>query len=215
MIYQLYPNNNKISPPLSDLYEPLCLDCLGSEYIPQLKMEYSGMLYIWKNKIFKDNWIGFTSYRQLDKSPFVLDHKNKDIILPLLDKYDILSWLFVSFDMSISQQAERCHKNINQYLIYLFMHHFNEPIPSLYFTERSGCFANYWIMSIENFIQFMEWSYPKVLTIVKLSKTMKYLKLDTHENNSGFIIERLYNIWYMRYNKKIYPLFSKKLCYDT
>jgi hypothetical protein len=64
-------------------------------------------------------------------------------------------------------------------------------------------------MSQENFTQFMDWSYPKVLKIVELSESIPDLKLGRHYCNSSFIIERLFIIWYMKYAKKIFPLFKQ------
>lgn len=198
-----------ICEPFSPYYTPLCLDCLDNQYLPELKMEYTGMIYVWKNNLDNHDWIGFTSYRQLKKSSFILDNKNVNSTISLLNKYDILCFLWLKFSTSISEQAEKYHKHITKNIKYLFSEIYNEPIPASYYKDSCGCFANYWIMSKDNFNNFMEWSYPKVIDIIKLSKNKKYFSLGKHTSNAGYIIERLFIIWYLKFKKTIKPLFSK------
>ena len=166
------------------------------------------MIYLWKNNIDNDNWIGFTSHRQKNKSSFILDEKNISKVLDLLKKYDIFCFHYLEFNSTISEQAESCHPKINKYIQYLFEEIYNQIIPNEYYTNNCGCFANYWIMSKNNFNEFMDWSYPKVLKIVELSKTQEYFSLGRHSSNSGYIIERLFILWYMIYNKKICGQFN-------
>lgn len=206
MIYQLYPNHKFPCEPFSKYYSTLCLDCLNDEYLPQLKMEYSGMMYLWNNNIDNDDWIGFTSYRQKDKSIFILEENNINDIIPLLNNYDILCFLYLKFKTTVSEQAEKYHPKITENTEYLFNEVYKEDIPNNYYTDNCGCFANYWMMSKKNFNEFMSWSYPKVLEIIRLSKEQTYFSIGTHKSNPGFIIERLFVIWHMKFNKKIYPI---------
>jgi hypothetical protein len=210
MIYQLYPNEQYVSEPFSEYYSNICLDCLNEEYLPQLKMEYSGMLYLWNNNLDSDEWIGFTSYRQQDKSKFILNKENINSIIPLLTQYDILCFLHLKLHTTISIQAEQYHKGINENMKYLFKEFYNETIPESFYTDNCGCFANYWIMSKKNFNSFMAWSYLKVLKMIELSKTNKYFALDQHKSNPGFIIERLFIVWYMKYNKSLYSIYDQQ-----
>jgi hypothetical protein len=208
MIYQLYPTKKDYCEPFSKYYTPMCVECLPQEYLPQLKMEYSPMIYLYKNNIDEDNWIGFTSHKQFikNKSNFILDESNYLDTLKQLNNYDILCWHYLQFDISISQQAEKWHKNINNNITFLFNEIYKESIPSNFYSDNCGCFANYWIMSKKNFYEFMDWSYPKVKKIVELSNDIPDLKLGKHYCNSSFIIERLFLIWYMTYNKKLFSL---------
>lgn len=201
MIYQLYPNKKLKNELFSNYYSSLCLDCLDKEYLPELKMEYSGMLYLWKNKLDNDNWIGFTSYRQLEKSRFILNNQNC-ILLNKLNEFDILCWYCLY--RNLAHQAEKYHSDII-YNLQLLLDHFNEQIPEIFFTKTLGCYANYWIMSKQNFVEFMNWSYPKVKKILELGKTIKYFEINNHHSNSGFIIERLFVIWHLKFGKTIFP----------
>lgn len=210
MIYQLYPSDKeKPAKSLGKYYKLFCLECLKNEHVAELKMEYSAMVYLYYNKLDNDDWIGFTSYRQNIKSNFILNELNFNYTINLLKDYDILCWLFYKFNVSLSNQAEFYHKKITKNIEYLFLYIFKEEIPKNYYFDNCGCFANYWIMTKKNFNEFMDWSYPKVLKIIELSNKNIDFKLDKHYCNSNFIIERLYIIWYMKFNKRIYPLYQK------
>jgi len=209
MIYQLYPNKKLKNRPYSKYYSTICLDCLNEQYLPQLKMEYSGMIYLWKNKLDDDNWIGFTSYRQKTKSPFVLDNSNYTETINLLKKYDILCFLNLIFDISLYEHTNKKHARMNSWMEYLFKKYFDEELPKAYKQINCGCYANYWIINKENFHEFMQWSYPKVLKIVELSNSINYFAINNHYSHSGYLIERLFIIWYMKYQKTIFSLFDK------
>lgn len=202
MIYQLYPTEQKKNKPFNKFYHTICLEDLSSEYYPELKMEYSGMLYAWKNKLDNDDWIGFTSYQQLKKNKFLLNSLNYKFILRQLKTYDILSWRYICFPCSIAAQAEYYHKNI-LYYTELLLSFFDEQIPDKYYNIGCACYCGYWIMSKSNFNFFMEWSYPKIQKILSLQNSNTYFKIDQHLSNSGFIIERLFIIWYLIFNKSI------------
>lgn len=211
MIYELYPSEKeKPNNSLGEYYRLLCTECLDSKYLPQLKMEYSCMLYLYENNLDSDDWIGFTSYRQHKKSIFVLNDSNIVETINLLNDYDILCWLFLKFNLTISEQAEFYHKRITKNIEYLFDKVFKEDIPIGYYKNNCGCFANYWIMKKTNFYSFIDWSIDKVSKIVELSEHTNDLKLGKHYCLSSFIIERLFVIWHIKYNKTIYPLYSEQ-----
>jgi hypothetical protein len=213
MIYQLFPTYKDLNKPFSNYYSPICLECLPKEYLPELKMEYSAMVYLYHNNIDNDQWIGFTSHKQFikNKSNFILHESNYSDTLEKLNNYDILCWHYLQFNVSISQQAEKWHKNINHNITFLFNEVYKESIPKNFYIDNCGCFANYWIMNKTNFYEFMDWSYNKVLKIIELSHKIKDLRLGKHRCNSTFIIERLFLIWYMKYNKTLFSLQSKTI----
>src|SRR5579862_9375960 len=54
--------------------------------------EYAAMLHLWRNpELDQDSWIGFTSYRQLEKSPIVF-HDRHALEASLAD-HDVVGWL--------------------------------------------------------------------------------------------------------------------------
>lgn len=211
MIYELYPSEKeKPDNSLGKHYKLFCVECLEEKYLPQLKMEYSAMLYLYENNLDSDDWIGFTSYRQYKKSNFVLNDSNVVETINLLNNYNILCWLFLKFNLTISEQAEFYHKRITKNIEYLFDKVFKEDIPTDYYNNNCGCFANYWIMKKTNFYHFMDWSIDKVYKIVELSQYVDDLKLGKHYCLSSFIIERLFVIWHIKYNKRVFPLYEQQ-----
>src|SRR5260221_12024440 len=56
-----------------------------------LLSEYAAMLHLWRNpELDPDPWIGFTSYRQLDKFPTILNTRQE--IENLLAQFDVVGW---------------------------------------------------------------------------------------------------------------------------
>ncbi len=111
-------------------------------------LDYAAFLYLWRNPPDDgDDWIGFTSYRQLDKFPTILTDKAE--IEADLKTHDILGWGFYELiegstqkPMSIADFSEGCHPGITAYLK-LVLSRFNREIPARYFTDTEGLFANY------------------------------------------------------------------------
>ncbi len=163
--------------------------------------EYAAMLHLWRNPRDTDSWIGFTSYRQLDKFPsrFVQDDLGK--ILQLLHSHDILGWGFYRLRNattgqpgSVAEISETCHPGITSFLIQL-LDRFEIELPAAYFTEDVGLFANYWIASKGTFGRFMEWSYPLVAWCIEHRQTDDFL--GRTPKSIGYTAERLFIVWYL------------------
>ena len=119
---------------------------------PRVRMyltEYAAMLHLWRNphKI-KDDWIGFTSYRQLDKFPTILQPDDLEAIKTSLQESDILGWGFYKLLDTFTQEdvtpaflSECCHPGIMNYA-QTVMEQFQEKIPKAigYVMERLHIF---------------------------------------------------------------------------
>lgn len=186
--------------------------------------EYGGMLHLWRNPPTDcDAWIGFTSYRQLDKKDTVFQGEDKDTLSSLLSEYDVLSWGI--YDVSVSWKkatrdglrngvdrpaaslalySERAHPGINDYLSLGLKNVHAKETPKEYFSHRIAIFCNYWIVSKPNFSRFMAWSYPVVqwwLDHEKNLPTTREKRKSSHPRqwwqggHIGYAIERLFQIW--------------------
>jgi hypothetical protein len=84
--------------------------------------EYGAMLHLWRNAdLDPDPWIGFTSYRQLDKFPTVFQDR-RPLEAALADA-DVAGWGFYQFfeaptgrPITLAEQRERCHPGITSFL---------------------------------------------------------------------------------------------------
>src|SRR5262249_17864773 len=118
---------------------------------PQLS-EYGAMLHLWRNpELDPDLWIGFTSYRQLDKFRTVF--QDRQTVETLLQKTDVLAWgLYQCVEavtkrpISILEGSEWVHPGITLCLARLLWMR-NESLPKSYCASDTGAFANYWVMS--------------------------------------------------------------------
>jgi len=168
-------------------------------------VEYGAMLHQWRNSdLDTDPWIGFTSYRQLDKSPVVFN--SKDEVRELLDAADLVAWYV--WDVSrvrlgwlrgAAAQAElsspRLHAFTNDVL-----RPFGITIPAAYFDGTEIPFANYWAMSREKFDDFMAWSWPVIQHAMLIDHPYKVHvhqlnRLDHKGKSIGYFMERLFVIW--------------------
>mgnify|MGYP003652133884 CR=1 FL=1 len=177
---------------------------------PRVRMyltEYAAMLHLWRNphKI-KDDWIGFTSYRQLDKFPTILQPDDLEAIKTSLQESDILGWGFYKLLDTFTQEdvtpaflSECCHPGIMNYA-QTVMEQFQEKIPKSFSETSIELFANYWIMSVENFNLYMEWSFPKIKWMLDNCDEFDYTK--KHPKAIGYVMERLHIFWYRINNKK-------------
>ena len=132
MIYQCY--FQKAQKPTLFSYEPykgfglevsvnkkLFLNCPElSEHTARTQLtEYSAFLWHWRNDYLNpDDWIGFTSYRQLDKFKHVFE--TKDQVTELLKENKVVGWGQYQLhgkdgrDIPLSEQAE-FYKNQPEY----------------------------------------------------------------------------------------------------
>ncbi len=177
---------------------PILLD----KAINKALVEFGGMLYLWQfPPDDNDDWIGFTSYRQLDKTWTIFHDAN--VIKTLLDKFDFITWLNLWHGgMSVMGYAEQEHPGINGYLqrsLWAVKTH----MPHKIFTIERGCYASYWAMKKSTFHDFMKWLYPHILYGVAKLKSDSYLM--SNEKALGYALERMFIIWYL--------IFDKSYCY--
>jgi FkbM family methyltransferase len=162
-----------------------------------LLSEYGAMLHLWRNpECDPDPWIGFTSYRQLDKFPTII--RDRQAIESALAEYDVLGWAAYEFvdavsgrPLTMAEQGEWGHPGITMCLWHLLMTR-NEPLPPHYLTGTSGgVYCNYWLMSRANFHTYMSWSYPLVVRC--LEQPDEFIRC--HRRSLAYLIERLFICW--------------------
>jgi FkbM family methyltransferase len=168
-----------------------------------LLSEYAAMLHLWRNlELDPDPWIGFTSYRQLEKFPTVLGDRGE--VERLLGEYDFIGWGCYQFmdartnmPISMAEQGERAHPGVTLCLWRLLMMR-GEPMPRNYLTTATGMFCNYWAMSKENFDAFMRWSYPLVNYCLRCPDEF----VRSHPRSLSYLVERLFVCWYELHQKR-------------
>jgi len=187
---------------------------------PSLRLslaEYGALLHIYKNDVWKydsDDWIGFTSYRQLEKTPIIF--KNKELFKNLLNftSDGISGWGYYKTISNASVQAEICHPGINKFIQDIFSH-FNMQIPKRFYEDKYLLFANYWAMRKEYFVDFMSWSWP-IIQYAITQKSHPYVYTASPISNVdtkkwlGYFMERLFLIWYM--DRKYIPTNIGPIC---
>lgn len=184
-------------------------------------VEYGAMLHVWRNRTFcGDDWVGFTSYRQLDKSDFVFESKEQ--VEELLSGYDMLAWHVWSVRnirvrarrhiwligpvrtrrlQGTAAQAEYSHPLLHSFTVDV-LKHFGIVIPKLYQYAPEVPFANYWVLRVPEFVAYMGWSWPIIKYALHLDHAYKkYSKswnaLDDKSKAVGYFMERLFIIWTM------------------
>lgn len=184
----------------------LFLNCPELEsYATRLALvEYAAMLWHYRNS--KDlRWIGFTSFRQLDKVGYVFTDTTE---LEYINSSKVIAWLEYEFvtlkghPLTLAKQAEECHPGINKALEDCFAS-FGESVPSQWYTNTSGFFANYWVMEWEMFIKYMTYLIPKVeWALENIPNTEWYNSQPEYATVSkgkcvGYFLERLFILWYL------------------
>ncbi len=181
-----------------------CPELADPKHQPLLS-EYAAMLHCWRNpELDPDPWIGFTSYRQLDKSPIVFDDRER--LETVLAQCDILGWGFYQFvdaanrrPVSLAEQGERYHPGITSCLWrLLLMRH--ETLPEAYLTGTTGLFANFWVMTKADFAAYMSWSYPLVRWCLDHPND-PFVR--SHPRSLAYLVERLFICWYSLHNKRL------------
>lgn len=158
--------------------------------------EYSAMLYLWRNpELDADPWIGFTSYRQLDKSPTIF--QTRDEVEAALASFDVVGWggarhfdALTGRPISMAEQGERFHPGLIACLYKLLMSR-DETFPREYLVENTGLYCNYWVMSKAKFNEYMSWSYPLVRWC--LDNYEPYIA--SHPRSVSVVVERLFICW--------------------
>lgn len=169
-----------------------------------LLSEYAAMLHLWRNpELDRDSWIGFTSYRQLEKFPTILI--NRQALVEDLAHCDIVGWGFYQFldaishqPISLAEQGERCHPGITSSLWRLLLRA-GETLPEHYLQANQGLFCNYWVMSRANFDAFMHWSFPLVQW--SLQEPDPYVQ--SQPRSLSYLVERLFICWYLLTHKRL------------
>lgn len=236
MIYQCYhtPENRRLlftgSVYCGMGLEPSVNPCI-TDNCPELEdfsvrlalTEYAAFLYLWRNPPEDgDNWIGFTSYRQTAKTPFMF--RSKWQVRRALWRHGIAGWGFHKVGQlqagrwrGAAAQAEKSHPGIMEFLEIL-ADEFGFEIPPRFFTDRYVSYANYWVMRKELFNRYMEWSWPKIKWCLEHRDDYAYLmnpnpapfESDLNSScqgkNVGYVMERLFIIWYMNSNLKMRKL---------
>ncbi|MHB8472060.1 MAG: hypothetical protein ACYDC8_04270 [Gammaproteobacteria bacterium] len=170
-------------------------------------VEYAAFLHIWRNLPFdNDDWIGFTSYRQTDKTNFIF--KSKQQIEDAFLRHDLVAWHVLSVIGSrthslkgAAAQAEIYHPMLHEFTTSI-LGHFGIVIPKAYYFAQEVPYANYWAMSKTLFASFMTWSWPMVqyaLTVDHAYKRNDKSSNPTDDKRKavGYFMERLFIIWTM------------------
>jgi len=107
--------------------------------------------------------------------------------------------------MSLAEQATACHYGIMEYMQEIL----SDDDIRLFWQRDEDFFAEYWIMSKQNFNKFMQWLYPFLKDGLNKTKTHPYLKspqgIDTR-SSLGYVLERLFILWRHRCKLKTYVL---------
>ncbi len=192
---ELNPRLLEVCPELADAATRLAL------------VEYAAMLYHWRDReIDTDNWIGFTSYRQLDKSPFVFQDKAQ--VEAELAQADVVSWgvwdvsrMRLAWLKGAAAQAETASPLLHRFTVDV-LKHFGISVPSAYFVGDRVPFANYWALSRQTFERYMTWSWPIIAHALALEhpykQTTPIMKGIDQRKAVGYFAERLFAIWAMR-----------------
>ncbi len=178
---------------------------LETEVNRTLLVEYGAMLHIWRNadRWLDTDWIGFTSYRQRDKTAFTLCGSDIPLIDNLLEEYDILGWLFYNLRRPVFAQGEFWHRGMGAFIETLFRA-FDRKIPQRFRTDRSALFANYWIMRSADFNAFMEWSFPMIQWCLQRQNKLPFIA--SSAKSIGYVMERLFIAWYLTFDKSLCDL---------
>jgi hypothetical protein len=218
MIYQLYFNHSHLQRLfLHPLYSPFGLEPEVNPDIENCKFlkhpdvrfmlsEYGAMLYL--NEFPDDDtWIGFTSYRQLDKEFFVFGMNDRQVIERLLEKYHILGWRFREHKMCLYRADNSSHP-YHAVCMEAILNTLGYKLPRGYKIDQSALYCNYWIMSKTDFNHYMRWSWPILKWMITHYKKIKFLKDSAvnHYSGVGIIMERLFIVWYYIYKKSLFDL---------
>jgi hypothetical protein len=185
----------------------LLIDC--PELIaPEVRLElceYAAFLHIWRRLPFdQDDWIGFTSYRQLDKSSVVFASKLE--IEQGLRSHDYCAWHVCRVGHVRSRtlrgaaaQAEIAH-GMHRFTLEL-LGQAGHALPAAYQEEDMVPYANYWVMPKRRFEDFMQWSWPLVRSALQIDHEYKRAaarsQWDDPHKRVGYFAERLFILWVM------------------
>lgn len=221
MIYQcFYDDSHKLNLFNSDCYQPFGLEPNLNENLldncPELKIkanrkalnEYSCFLWFYRNQHELGSHFGTTSFRQLDKSKSIFTDISS--LKELCSDNNILTWGLnknvdsSGFPIPVSLATEVRHPFMNSYIFFLF-NEFNYDIPDQWFMNSECIYANYWYLSKELFIDFMNYSWPMIEFSLKFSAQSHHNYFSYKNTNPnanvksrriGYLAERLFILWY-------------------
>ena len=149
--------------------------------------EFGAMLHLYRNPPGRD-WIGFTSWRQLQKEALVFC--DESVVLAGLHQSDIVGWHWIDHgNLTLSRQAEQCHPGITEFL---WQH---TPYCEAYVRGSSGLFASYWVMRWNHFLNWMAFAEPVMLSGLRQIDSDPFLLGNSRA--LGYALERLFIIWYL------------------
>jgi hypothetical protein len=164
-------------------------------------LEFAAMLHLWRNPPEDgDDWIGFTSYRQLDKSSVVFAVGDVEAELA---RADVLAWLQGTFSVSLTVQAEMYHPGIRGFLGRLFAD-LQLGDAGEFDVRKTGIFASYWAVRKSDFAAYMAWFAPAICYCLERLAIDPYLR--SHPKSASYALERLFMVWCWRTNKRVRSL---------
>lgn len=170
--------------------------------------EYAAFLHIWRHLPYDDDdWIGFTSYRQLDKVSFRFNTKTE--IEAMLQKADFLAWGWFHVApirygpyRGAAAQSEIAHPTLMPFTEDV-LRASGETVPTEFQTAPAVPYANYWVLPKTLFARYMEWSWPIVRRALANDHSYKTFDRswnirDEKSKAVGYFVERLFIIWCMK-----------------
>lgn len=167
--------------------------------------EYAAFLDVWRHLPFDDDdWIGFTSHRQLEKTDFVFGSRAE--VGRLLSGHDFLAWHWWRVDhvrlgalTGAAAQGEISHPLLHSFTVDV-LGRFGVDLPDAYFRAPEVPFANYWVLDKRRFDAYMEWSWPLVRCALEIEHPYKsnprsWNARDDKRKAVGYFMERLFVIW--------------------
>jgi hypothetical protein len=171
---------------------------LGESGIRQQLCEFAAMLAVWRQRPHPDEWVGFTSWRQLQKG-FAFVFGPEDLRRTL--NGETIIWGLRTLNETLHQHAERCHPGMTGALSILLRDVHQERLPETYFTECQGPFCNYWAMTWQDFDRYMRWTWPLIETAMDrwgLDQPFNlYPRAGTQDRSLAFLHERLFVVWWL------------------
>lgn len=164
-------------------------------------LEFAAMLHLWRNPPDDgQDWIGFTSYRQLDKCPttFLPGEVESG-----LRRADVVAWFCLRFPVALAEQAEQQHPGILEFMAKLFRDLQLGTLDAYHLT-RQGIYASYWAVRKTDFADFMHWFAPAIAYCLRHLDSDPYLQ--KHPKASSYCLERLFMAWCWQKQKRVLDL---------
>ena len=163
--------------------------------------EYAAMLHVWRNGSYaSEDWIGFSSYAQAEKTPFEFSSRRE--VENALESAQLVGWGWHEVShhrkgelSGAAAQLEVSHPGGFAYLARALTE-FDIPLPQRFQTDRWALFGSYWVLPTRLFEDFMAFSWPVVEWCLRNRREFAYVESDPR--SIGFIVERLFNVWYMQ-----------------